>query len=212
MCWINGCLSTTKFERFGASIIIDVPSRQSLRENSTLEALPVAHTYAVSTRPISRRCGRTSLRTFFITTSHPHDSKARLYDDAVEADILEAMTHPRCVGWAKSGSTTTTTTPPAPSSRLSLEADEATERILRGGTEGHKIHIHCFTGSPAFAQRLLDWFPNLYIGITGVIIYTSSTAVRNMFLSLSSPSTSAFAPSSSTPSSFSAPPAFYRPK
>ncbi|KAF7330623.1 hypothetical protein MSAN_02456200 [Mycena sanguinolenta] len=29
------------------------------------------------------------------------------------------------------------------------------------------IHIHCFTDSPAFAQRLLDWFPILYIGITG---------------------------------------------
>jgi Tat protein secretion system quality control protein TatD with DNase activity len=30
-----------------------------------------------------------------------------------------------------------------------------------------QIHVHCFTDSPDFAQRLLDHFPNLYIGITG---------------------------------------------
>jgi Tat protein secretion system quality control protein TatD with DNase activity len=30
-----------------------------------------------------------------------------------------------------------------------------------------QIHVHCFTDSPDFAQRLLAHFPNLYIGITG---------------------------------------------
>jgi hypothetical protein len=30
-----------------------------------------------------------------------------------------------------------------------------------------QIHIHCFTDSPEFARRLLDHFPNLFIGITG---------------------------------------------
>jgi TatD DNase family protein len=70
------------------------------------------------------------------------------------------------------------------------EADEDTERILKAEVpKGHKvrsvvgyvlgsirqlvpigkpqIHIHCFTDLPDFAQRLLDHFPNLYIGITG---------------------------------------------
>jgi TatD DNase family protein len=37
-----------------------------------------------------------------------------------------------------------------------------------------QIHVHCFTDSPDFAQRLLDHFPNLYIGITGVITYTTN--------------------------------------
>ena len=31
-----------------------------------------------------------------------------------------------------------------------------------------QIHIHCFTDSPEFAQRLLDYYPNLCIGITGM--------------------------------------------
>jgi TatD DNase family protein len=68
----------------------------------------------------------------------------------------------------------------------SRDADEDTERILKAEVpKDHKvrllnlqnnrrlsspvqIHIHCFTNSPAFGQRLLDWFPNLYIGITGM--------------------------------------------
>lgn len=37
-----------------------------------------------------------------------------------------------------------------------------------------QIHVHCFTDSPEFAQRLLDHFTNLYIGITGVISYATN--------------------------------------
>ena len=56
------------------------------------------------------------------------------------------------------------------------EAEEDTERILKEIVpRDHKIHVHCFTDSPAFAKRLLDWFPNLYIGVTGVVTYSSNT-------------------------------------
>ena len=66
------------------------------------------------------------------------------------------------------------------------EADADTERILKQEVpKDHKvsrllkrttackandpsqIHIHCFTDSPDFAQRLLDYFPYLHIGVTG---------------------------------------------
>lgn len=65
------------------------------------------------------------------------------------------------------------------------EADEDTERILKENVpRDHKvrisflaresrmrssrqIHLHCFTDSPDFAGRLLEHFPNLYVGITG---------------------------------------------
>ncbi|KAJ7770265.1 hydrolase [Mycena maculata] len=147
---------------------------------------------------------------WFVMGVHPHEAK--LYTDAVEADIIEAMGHPRCVGWGEMGLDYHYDNSPRPvqqevfarqlrcAVRLNKpltihtrEADEDTERILKAEVpKDHKIHIHCFTDSPAFAQRLLDWFPNLYIGITGVITYSSntdtSTTVRNMF-----------APSSSTP-------------
>ncbi|KAJ6482496.1 Metallo-dependent hydrolase [Mycena sanguinolenta] len=149
---------------------------------------------------------------WFVMGVHPHE--ARLYTDAVEADILEAMAHPRCVGWGEMGLDYHYDNSPRPvqqdvfarqlrhAVRLgkpltihTREADADTERILKAEVpREHKIHIHCFTDSPAFAQRLLEWFPNLYIGITGVITYTSntdtSTTVRNMFPSSSTPSDS----------------------
>ncbi|KAK7023152.1 hypothetical protein R3P38DRAFT_2532112 [Favolaschia claudopus] len=140
---------------------------------------------------------------WFVMGVHPHEAKH--YNDAVEADILEAMAHPRCVGWGEMGLDYHYDNSPRPvqqevfarqlrcAVRLkkpltihTREADDDTERLLKEIVpKDHKIHIHCFTDSPAFAQRLLDWFPNLYIGITGVITYSSntdtSTTVRNMF-------------------------------
>jgi TatD DNase family protein len=64
------------------------------------------------------------------------------------------------------------------------EADEDIELILKeelpknhrvcrfsafflGHPDPHKIHVHCFTDTPALAHRLLTHFPNLYIGVTG---------------------------------------------
>ncbi|KAG1894630.1 uncharacterized protein F5891DRAFT_1281532 [Suillus fuscotomentosus] len=38
---------------------------------------------------------------WFVMGVHPHDAKS--YNDAVEASILEAMAHPRCVGWGEMG-------------------------------------------------------------------------------------------------------------
>lgn len=32
-----------------------------------------------------------------------------------------------------------------------------------------QIHIHCFTDTPKLAKALLDYFPNLYIGVTGAL-------------------------------------------
>jgi TatD DNase family protein len=37
------------------------------------------------------------------------------------------------------------------------------------------IHVHCFTDAPELAASLLAHFPNLYIGVTGVITYASNT-------------------------------------
>ncbi|KAF7369195.1 hypothetical protein MVEN_00246900 [Mycena venus] len=153
---------------------------------------------------------------WFVMGVHPHEAK--LYTDAVEADIIEAMAHPRCVGWGEMGLDYHYDNSPRPiqqevfarqlrcAVRLNKpltihtrEADDDTERLLKEIVpKDHKIHIHCFTDSPAFAQRLLDWFPNLYIGITGVITYSTntdtSTTVRNMFASPSTSNSASAAP------------------
>jgi TatD DNase family protein len=36
------------------------------------------------------------------------------------------------------------------------------------------MHIHCFTDSPSLAASILSHFPNSFIGITGVITYSSN--------------------------------------
>ncbi|KAF8435447.1 hypothetical protein L210DRAFT_856916 [Boletus edulis BED1] len=121
--------------------------------------------------------------------------EAKLYDDAVERSILEAMTHSRCVGWGEIGLDYHYDNSPRdvqqrvfarqlraavqlgkPLTIHTREAEEDTERILKEEVPvDHKIHIHCFTDTPEFAQRLLTHFPNLYIGITGVISYSTNT-------------------------------------
>ncbi|KAI6026081.1 hypothetical protein EDC04DRAFT_2573542 [Pisolithus marmoratus] len=132
------------------------------------------------------------------------DHEAKKYNDEVEKTILEAMAHPRCVGWGEIGLDYHYDHSPRriqqeiltrqlriavglkkPLTIHTREAEEDTERILKAEVPAdHPIHIHCFTDSPEFAQRLLDHFPNLHIGITGVISYSTnvntSATVRHM--------------------------------
>jgi len=42
------------------------------------------------------------------------------------------------------------------------------------------MHIHCFTDSPALAASILSHFPNSFIGITGVITYSSNLNTTEM--------------------------------
>ncbi|KZP13351.1 Metallo-dependent hydrolase [Athelia psychrophila] len=126
--------------------------------------------------------------------------QANMYTDEVERDILEAMKHPRCVGWGEMGLDYHYDNSPraiqqevftrqlrqavALGKALTIhtrEAEEDTERILKAEVpQAHKIHIHCFTDSPDFAQRLLDYFPNLCIGITGVVSYATNFNTPNL--------------------------------
>ncbi|TFY57202.1 hypothetical protein EVJ58_g7168 [Rhodofomes roseus] len=129
-------------------------------------------------------------------TSH----EAKSYSDEVEADILDAMVHPRCVGWGEIGLDYHYDNSPRelqqqvfvrqlrhavrlgkPLTIHTREAEEDTERILKEEVpKDHKIHIHCYTDSPEWAARMLDHFPNLYIGITGVITYSSNMNTANV--------------------------------
>ncbi|KAL0576773.1 hypothetical protein V5O48_005215 [Marasmius crinis-equi] len=139
-----------------------------------------------------RRTKWGGLEYWFVMGVHPHNAKD--YTDDVERDILEAMAHPRCVGWGEMGLDYHYDLSPReiqrevftrqlkhavrlgkPLTIHSREADEDTERILKEIVpKDHRIHIHCFTDSPDFAQNLLDHFPNLCIGITGVITFATN--------------------------------------
>ncbi|THH08822.1 hypothetical protein EW146_g8869 [Bondarzewia mesenterica] len=127
---------------------------------------------------------------------------------------IEAMAHPRCVGWGEIGLDYHYDNSPReeqqavftrqlrqavrlnkPLTIHTREAEEDTERILKAEVpKEHKIHIHCYTDSPELAQRLLAHFPNLYIGITGVITYSSNQNTPALVRQLTSSSTSVTIP------------------
>ncbi|KAF8513332.1 hypothetical protein BU17DRAFT_95482 [Hysterangium stoloniferum] len=139
---------------------------------------------------------------WFVMGVHPHD--AQHYNDTVEQDILEAMQHPRCVGWGEIGLDYKVSPTPRevqhaiferqlrhavrlnkPITIHTREAEEDTERILKAEVPKlHPIHVHCYTDSPGLAIRLMEHFPNLYIGITGVITYSSNFNTSNLIRSM----------------------------
>ena len=43
-----------------------------------------------------------------------------------------------------------------------------------------KIHVHCFTGTTSFARELLESFPNLKLGFTGVCTFKNGENVREV--------------------------------
>ncbi|KAM5531077.1 hypothetical protein V8D89_015242 [Ganoderma adspersum] len=142
------------------------------------------------------------LEYWFVMGVHPHEAKN--YTDEIEREIIEAMAHPRCVGWGEMGLDYHYDNSPRqvqqdvfvrqlkhavrlgkPLTIHTREAEEDSERILKEHVpKDHPIHIHCYTDSPEWAARMLDHFPNLYIGITGVITYSTnlntSEVIRRM--------------------------------
>ncbi|KZW03309.1 Metallo-dependent hydrolase [Exidia glandulosa HHB12029] len=145
---------------------------------------------------------------WFAMGVHPHEAKH--YDDKVEGQILEAMKHPRSVSWGEIGldyhysfsehdvqqrvfrrQLQLAVSLEKPITIHTREAEEDTERIMKEVIpRDWKIHIHCFTDSPDFAERLLDHFPNLYIGITGVVTYTSNLNTSEILRRLAKSATS----------------------
>jgi len=58
-------------------------------------------------------------------------------------------------------------------------AEEDTLRLmLQHLPRDHKVHVHCFTSSPELAAQLLEAFPNLCIGFTGVVTFKNGADVR----------------------------------
>lgn len=61
------------------------------------------------------------------------------------------------------------------------EAEDDTFAIMTANVPADwKIHIHCFTSSLEFAQKLMKHFPNLVIGFTGVITFGNAQDVQNV--------------------------------
>ena len=43
-----------------------------------------------------------------------------------------------------------------------------------------KIHLHCYTGSYEVATKFLNHFPNLYLGVSGVVTFPNASQVHSV--------------------------------
>jgi TatD DNase family protein len=123
---------------------------------------------------------------------HPHDAKA--YDDALEARLRAALTHPKAVAWGEIGLDYHYDFSPREIQREAFarqirqgvalgkpliihtrEAEADTLEIMeREAPQDWRVHVHCFTSSPAMAERLLAHFPNLCLGLTGIVTFKNA--------------------------------------
>lgn len=129
---------------------------------------------------------------------HPHDAKA--YDDALENRLRAASGHAKAVAWGEIGLDYHYDFSPREAQRDAFarqirqgvglgkpliihtrEAEADTLEILeREAPKDWRIHVHCFTSSPAMAERLLSHFPNLCLGFTGIVTFKNAQELQTV--------------------------------
>nr|XP_019588228.1 PREDICTED: putative deoxyribonuclease TATDN2 [Rhinolophus sinicus] len=129
---------------------------------------------------------------------HPHF--ARYYSESQERNLLQALRHPKAVAFGEMGlDYSYKCTTPVPEQHkvferqlqlavslkkpLVIHCREADEDLLsimkRFVPSDYKIHRHCFTGSYPVIEPLLKHFPNLSVGFTAVLTYSSAWEARD---------------------------------
>uniref|UniRef100_F7AIF0 TatD DNase domain containing 2 n=1 Tax=Monodelphis domestica TaxID=13616 RepID=F7AIF0_MONDO len=128
---------------------------------------------------------------------HPHFS--RYYNERQERNLLQALRHPKAVAFGEMGlDYSYKCTSPVSDQRkvferqlqlavalkkpLVIHCREADEDLLsimkKFVPTDYKIHRHCFTGSYSVIEPLLKHFPNLSVGFTALVTYSSAWEVR----------------------------------
>ncbi|KAM7063645.1 putative deoxyribonuclease TATDN2 isoform 1-T2 [Molossus nigricans] len=129
---------------------------------------------------------------------HPHF--ARYYSESQERNLLQALRHPKAVAFGEMGlDYSYKCTTPVPEQHkvferqlqlavslkkpLVIHCREADEDLLsimkRFVPSDYKIHRHCFTGSYPVIEPLLKYFPNMSVGFTAVLTYSSAWEARD---------------------------------
>uniref|UniRef100_A0A8C8RKS6 Uncharacterized protein n=1 Tax=Pelusios castaneus TaxID=367368 RepID=A0A8C8RKS6_9SAUR len=128
---------------------------------------------------------------------HPHF--ARYYTDLHERNLLQALRHPKAIAFGEMGldysykcSTDISKQHKVFERQLQLavslkkplvihcrEADDDLLGIMKKFVpKDYKIHRHCFTGSYSVIEPLLEHFPNLSVGFTAMLTYSSAFEAR----------------------------------
>ncbi|XP_012502744.1 PREDICTED: putative deoxyribonuclease TATDN2 isoform X2 [Propithecus coquereli] len=129
---------------------------------------------------------------------HPHF--ARYYNESQERNLLQALRHPKAVAFGEMGlDYSYKCTTPVPEQHkvferqlqlavslkkpLVIHCREADEDLLdimkKFVPSDYKIHRHCFTGSYPVIEPLLKYFPNMSVGFTAVLTYSSAWEARD---------------------------------
>ncbi|GAA5936327.1 TatD family hydrolase [Sporobolomyces koalae] len=130
----------------------------------------------------------------YVIGCHPHD--AQNYTVELEQAFLSAFSRAECVGWGEIGLDYHYDNSPREIQQdvlrrqlraflksgldkaLTIHTREADGDIYDILTQelpvSTRIHIHCFTDTPELASKLLSHFPNLHIGVTGVVTFSSN--------------------------------------
>uniref|UniRef100_D3ZT26 TatD DNase domain containing 2 n=1 Tax=Rattus norvegicus TaxID=10116 RepID=D3ZT26_RAT len=129
---------------------------------------------------------------------HPHF--ARYYNESQERKLLHALRHPKAVAFGEMGlDYSHKCTTPVPEQHqvferqlqlavslkkpLVIHCREADEDLLdimkKFVPSDYKIHRHCFTGSYSVIEPLLKYFPNMSVGFTAVVTYSSAWKARD---------------------------------
>lgn len=133
---------------------------------------------------------------------HPHN--APHYNDKLLEAIKHANTHPKSLAWGEIGLDYTSKTTDEEKhvqqrafvGQLRAAVDLGKPVVIHGRCShedtfsllkqycpsDHRIHYHCFSASLGFAERLNEFFPNLFIGIAGC--YSFFKLAKNLFLKL----------------------------
>ena len=129
---------------------------------------------------------------------HPHD--AQHYTPELEAKLELVMAHPKTVAWGEIGLDYHYDFSPREIQREvfaqqirkgvemgkpliihTREAEADTLAIMNAEIpRAWKVHVHCFTSSPAMAEKLLTDFPNLCLGFTGIVTFKNALELQEV--------------------------------
>lgn len=129
---------------------------------------------------------------------HPHHAKD--YNEEIEKSLIELHKNKKVVGWGEIGlDYHYSISEPSIQREVFIRqikaaisilkpliihtrnAEEDTLSILKEHVPSDwKIHIHCFTSSLNFAQKLLENFTNLVFGFTGIVTFKNSQDVQDV--------------------------------
>ena len=186
-------------ERFQAANFADSLSSAKEKAAASKIAQPEAFIH-VACDPADFNYARTLSEKYpFVYTAygiHPEYVETETAED--EARLLEYLAHPKCVACGEFGldyhygAETKVAQVKLFERHLQLgiasgkplvlhlrEADDDALAVLRAANlHNSNVHVHCFTGTRDFVEKLLALDANIFVGFTGIVTFNNAQSVR----------------------------------